>query len=268
MPSSYTHFAIAKEALRLSPIPIPSPRLYFFGSHGADFCFFYRPLGLSELNFGRFLHGAGGYDFFSVLRLCAKDEGVFSYALGYITHYAADVTFHPYVYAHARTPLSHTRMEGAIDAHFYALNQTHALPTQRLSTCFEPPKNADAQFYNAQPTKDELSLLYLPYALVCVRTGRAPLQRNAFFKAAPTYLSYLRASKKILQKPSAGALNLSHRTWQYPKAPHIQTTDGADELFVRSLQLCKTLFSAFSCAVQTDSPPPKPLFSKHFLHGV
>ena len=98
MPAAYTHFAVARETFLRLPQPlqnkIRSPELYFFGAQGADFCFFYRAFRPSEINFGRFLHNKGSYGFFRTLLPCAgRDGALFDYALGYLTHYAADCVF-------------------------------------------------------------------------------------------------------------------------------------------------------------------------------
>ena len=103
MPAAYTHFSVAAEVFRRLPEEIrgniSSLRLYFFGAQVADYCFFYRAFRASEINFGRFLHNRGSFDFFKALLLFSdRNSDLFSYALGYITHYAADCIFHPYVY--------------------------------------------------------------------------------------------------------------------------------------------------------------------------
>ncbi len=113
MPSSITHQLIAEETLSRLPASLQTaveaaPDEYFFGCQGPDFLFFYRIGNRSEYNLGKFMHRNCVYDVFCLFLRVLRGEFaefslrertcVLSYALGYITHYCADSTFHPFVY--------------------------------------------------------------------------------------------------------------------------------------------------------------------------
>ena len=125
MPASYTHFLVAREGLKrlsksLQNIATQHPALYYFGAQGADFCFFQPTIYRKEQNLGSFLHRDGGFSAFETLLDFSRwEERALAYALGYVTHYATDSTFHPYVYATAGTStLRHTRLEHVLDVRF------------------------------------------------------------------------------------------------------------------------------------------------------
>ena len=78
---------------------ITAPLRYYAGAQGGDCFFIYRPLRKKGFNLGKLLHRRNVYAFFSAAREYAENTGDYSYILGYITHYAVDTVFHPYVYA-------------------------------------------------------------------------------------------------------------------------------------------------------------------------
>ncbi len=142
MPSSITHQLVAEEAIALLPARAQeairnAPDEYALGAQGPDWLFFYRIGSKKEYNFGKFLHRYRVYDvfclFFRLLlqedndgrvpRLSARqwDEAL-AYILGYITHYAADSTFHPFVYRYMEEygcqKFDHQQMENDWDVYF------------------------------------------------------------------------------------------------------------------------------------------------------
>lgn len=142
MPSSITHQLIAEEVLPLLPpegnaAALAAPDEYFLGAQGPDFLFFYRIGSKSEYNLGKFMHRYRVYDLFLLLlRALGGDEKdpqlprfseedrtrVLAYAMGYLTHYCADTTFHPFVYRYLETNRAHKRvhqqMENDWDVYF------------------------------------------------------------------------------------------------------------------------------------------------------
>lgn len=103
MPTSITHQLLAEKIYAVLPEKIareiPSLPHYYLGAQGPDICFLYKPLSPGNENFGRFLHAVAPLSFFRILWQDSRKDGfVRSYAYGYLTHYAADVVFHPAVY--------------------------------------------------------------------------------------------------------------------------------------------------------------------------
>ena len=138
MPSSITHQLIAEETLKRLPEELQkiienSPDEYYLGAQGPDVFFFYRIGNRSEYNLGRFLHRYRVYDVFSFFLKAITDdvpprftpasrEKALSYILGFITHYCADSTFHPFVYNYLDKTKSakrvHQMMENDWDVYF------------------------------------------------------------------------------------------------------------------------------------------------------
>ena len=181
MPTSYTHHYIASKALATLPsatkqiISLYLP-LYFFGAQGADFCFFYAYLPRKKKNLGSYLHRQGGYPTFCVLKsLAARDLKMLAYTLGYATHYAADVTFHPHVYARAGTSLwKHARIESALDERIKAfpLNEKHV------------------QLWGKGLTAEDEAVLFTAYSAIAVKCGFPALEKPAFLRAIERFNTY------------------------------------------------------------------------------
>lgn len=72
---------------------------FYAGAQGGDCFFLYRPLSGNKNNLGRLMHRKNIYGFFCAAKDYAEKTGDYSYIFGYITHYAADTVFHPFVYA-------------------------------------------------------------------------------------------------------------------------------------------------------------------------
>ena len=261
MPAAYTHFSVAEKVLRRLPEGfrenISSLRLYFFGAQGADFCFFYRAFRTSEINFGRFLHNRGSFDFFrSLLLFAGRDPDIFSYALGYITHYAADCTFHPYVYyISGHSPVRHSRAEGALDFYFREKSDDEELDRFR-------------RYFNADIAPRETSALFTLYAVATARAERDPLIKSSFLKSIKNFRAYTRFSTHMFVKKDARLLNAEGNEWQYPDDKNIVMTDGADQLFVRSVEESISLIKEFARCIKNRESLKKEFFGKNFLSGL
>ena len=243
MPANYTHHLIASKALeRLPPATQNIIRLYlplyFFGAQGADFCFFYRFLSPKSKNFGSYLHRKGGYTAFCVLKsLSARDLKLLAYTLGYVTHYAADVTFHPFVYAHAKKSMwMHARIESTMDLQF---RQSISLPDHH------------AELLGQRLTAEEETNLFTAYGAIAVKCGFPPLQKPAFLRSITRFHSY----------PPFPALLFSKQQRIYPPKE-------ADELFTKAVDLSGVLLSELLTCIKKQTPPPKDLFGKNYLTGI
>ena len=263
MSATYTHHLVAAQAFALLPPSVqtvvePHFPLYFFGAQGADFCFFYRFLRPKTKNLGSFLHRQGGYNAFCVLsKLSARCLGLFAYSLGFITHYAADVTFHPFVYAQAgKSALKHSRIEGAMDVYF---RQSALLPERY------------APFLRKKLTNEETLHLFTAYSLIAQACGFPALQLSSFLRAVTLFNAYPPLSSALIPSKNSrlfkSAVNAENLPWTHPttKREHL---DGADELLKKAVDFTSELFQAFCTSVQTQTPPPKALFGKNYLTGI
>ena len=235
MPSAFSHFIFASQVLEQTPAPLKELLydhlpLYFFGAQGADFCFFYP----AKDNLGAHLHRQAIYDTFRVLKVFArKSPSLHAYALGYITHYAMDTTFHPHVYASGGDkPLRHSRIEALLDLHL-----STTLPKSQYTSCFR-----------AKLSKKEKELLFLLYVSIALKTDATPPKQAPFFRAISLF-------NATLPLP-----NLVFHTF----APSLLTElFDPDLLFDKSLSTALSLFMAFE-----NNTLSKRDFNKNFLTGV
>ncbi|MBQ8308277.1 MAG: zinc dependent phospholipase C family protein [Clostridia bacterium] len=242
MPAFHTHFFIARETLKRFPDPIrekiqPYLPLYFFGAQGADFCFFYPIRSGFSQNLGSYLHRKGGYGAFTVCKAFASQPSLFAYSLGYITHYAADTVFHPYVYHLAgRSPLRHTRIEGAFDAFFKA-----RYPQETETAEFLRPK------LSARPKND----LFLLYAAISARVGFPPLDKKAFYRAISLFNAYLPLSSRSLGAKNSALVNA--------------LAAKGNLFFERALRRSLAIGAEFCLAVKNKTSLSYEVFGKSYL---
>ncbi|MBQ8323197.1 MAG: zinc dependent phospholipase C family protein [Clostridia bacterium] len=266
MSASYTHHLIASRVFSVLPAPLhaavePYLSLYFFGAQGADFCFFC-PLtdGVKKpINFGSYLHRYGGFSAFNVCKLfSARDEALFSYSLGYITHYAADVAFHPFVYATAgKSPLRHSRVERAIDL-FLQKNLSQ--------------EDVHKKFYGKKPCENERQTLFLLYAAFAAVNRLPVLKKSAFFRSFSLFNAYLPRSSAVLSAKNTRLINaLSNKgnaEWANPAATSLKSRDGALELFEKSVKNALSAIEEFSFAVKNKTALSFAVFGKNYLSGL
>lgn len=143
MPASFVHQSVAGEALkRLSSPPgedvLPAA---LAGAEGPDPLFFSLAPAVSgpyPPRVGSALHTKNTADFLLALcEACAGDALLRAYCLGFFTHYAADTTFHPFVYAHSVTPdgkysgTLHCTLEHGLETlHYRRTGHASGLPVQ------------------------------------------------------------------------------------------------------------------------------------------
>lgn len=105
MPEGYTHVRTAQHAAQLAGYTPASPQAFATGANGPDILFVYqlwkpkarRTPDLPTL--GNIMHRDKTGAFVLDLVQNAATPAQKDYALGFLTHYAADSTVHPYVYA-------------------------------------------------------------------------------------------------------------------------------------------------------------------------
>lgn len=231
MPTALTHYLIAKKALSLLPVTLSSKvdeRLYYFGAQGGDPLFFYPVKGYGSL--GRFLHGARVRDFFLFLRR-QTDPAVFSYALGYVTHYCADTFFHPDVFRRSGAKGEKEDLSAILKHH--AIEHAYDGAYSRLFLNANP-----ARFRLAYP-KGDISAVRSAYGRY-LRLSGIPFYAGAFdFSVRAFYL-----------------LN-SRRTPLYRS----RLAENAGEKFERCVSRTVELIQAFVDGEIGEA------FSRHFLTG-
>lgn len=103
MPEGYTHVRTANRAAALAQLEIAHPAAFASGANGPDIFFCYRAWKSGEKRgenlpaLGERLHDENTGAFLRALVKYAATPAQRSYALGFLSHYAADCTVHPYV---------------------------------------------------------------------------------------------------------------------------------------------------------------------------
>ena len=136
MPAAYIHENIAKTALsKINDVPEYIKKdmdAFEMGAQGPDFLFYYDILKFwnkdsSPNSLGNDMHNKRINDFFKTVLPAAKEHGgaAPAWLCGFVTHYAADTTIHPFVYARtdnsdgSRNLTGHLVIESQFDTWYY-----------------------------------------------------------------------------------------------------------------------------------------------------
>lgn len=138
MPEAYTHLRIARAALVAARMSVPCQNAYETGAQGPDPLLAAHALGRRKSDLpalARRMHTQDCGAFLVLLLQNATTPAQRSYALGFLMHYAADTTLHPYVLALSapgavyERAFGHGFCEAALDSFFYqADNGKTAVP--------------------------------------------------------------------------------------------------------------------------------------------
>ena len=295
MPSSITHQLIAEEALRLLP-PFAKaaaerfPDEYFLGCQGPDVFFFYRIGNKSEYNLGKFMHRYRVYDVFSLFSDALRgkegaprfDEAeraqAFSYVLGYITHYAADTAFHPFVYAYLEKyrcqKREHQQMENDWDVWF--LREKKNAEAEKFRFAFSPKKII------RDGTAARL------YAYLAQRLEREEVTKARFARGVKNFSRYLKFFHGKCYSAQRGwertekffhARRYLSRPYprEIPEPAYLAGEDffslsegrghSADELFALAVKKAARLAALFTETLETGAELPREEFSNGLLTG-
>jgi hypothetical protein len=154
MPASITHQLVAEKVFsllddKIKPI-ILDLGAYYTGAQGGDPFFLYKPLS-KHYNLGKKMHRENPLEFFTQVKAVFSTLSPVgkSYYLGYITHYATDTLFHPFVYGLERHLKSqgfvrkkdnpHFLIEKDIDVFLY--QEVFSLPAKNYRLPFFPNEN-------------------------------------------------------------------------------------------------------------------------------
>lgn len=292
MPSSYTHQLIAEQIAEALPENIKSrvsfmPE-YFFGAQGGDVFYFYNIAGGGK-NIGKYFHRKNIYGVFTSFARSAGtcDPRALSYIAGYITHYAADTVFHPYVYWLSKTEKERTGRKK---------DNFHALAESDFDGYFvRRYKRSGVNEYEFPVKYGDLDLkAVFPVLAEAVACGGGEIKERRFFRAAKRFFSFqnffsdrrfrrgrtLFGAEKFLHLPHVFSglyrrenydlryVNGERREWYYPAEPALTSRESADELFERSVKEGVRLICAFFIAAEGNEPLKKEDFGKHFLTGL
>lgn len=293
MPAQYTHQIIAETIFERLPEnvrdTITSLPAYWLGAQGGDMYYFFRIRKGKERNLGTYLHNRGIYEVFSSFLKAARGEdgAAWSYIAGYITHYAADAVFHPYVYAlMGRFSREEPAWRG----------KRHAYIESDLDSYFiEKYRNASVREYVSPVSKKDADAL--PYDLmreVCRENGssgfseralRSAFKRFFLFERLFTDRSYRRRKfftgvenafrlphvfSSLYRRPDYDerCLNRDCAEWTNPSDTAFSSKESADRLFERSVREGVRLIDTFFICMEGGTPLPREDFGKGFLTGA
>ncbi len=285
MPSLFTHTLIAEDVLARLPENVRAAAkdlpAFLLGAQGGDVFFFCRAKdgGGKRRNLGRSLHREDVYARFCALAEAARRAGDFSYAAGYVCHYAADTIFHPYVYAlcaqlsaeNARVHW-HTCIESDLDTLFLA---AHGRPVQEQALSPRYGElNFAALYPQAAPLCAGLSERAFRAAVrrfyLYARGIRDPrFARRKFFAGAEKVLHAPRLLSTLYRRaePDPRFLNAEGKEWRAPAQPAFCSREGAAALYERAVREGADLVRAFYLHTQ-GAPLPEKTFNKNFLTGA
>lgn len=285
MPNSYTHQLIAEDALAdiggITCLP-----MYFFGAQGPDPMFFYRYFAMRKVSPGKLLHREHIRESFAAMSECARSRPeTLDYILGYISHYAADTVFHPFVYYIADVRggtgmdrnITHTRVERDLDTYFLSLR---GVRMHRYSLPFSE-KDVDT---------------HIVAAVMGAALGGMGLavREHDVERAVSRYFRYIRGTydgtgmRRRVSDVMGGigikpfsllgalfsrdvydvrSLNLGRSEWHFIDDPLLTRTDSADDLYARAVKRSSELADIFRFCTEMGSELPEELFALNFLTG-
>lgn len=267
MPASYIHQCVAESACdALSMFAPPSLRsAVLAGSEGPDPLFF-SVLTPNIPKLGSILHTRKTDDFLLALAdACKGSELARAYCCGFFTHYAADTTFHPFVYAHSLTEdggyssTAHCTLEHQIETLHYR-RQGHAagLPmqmagfaqlssTQKDEIAHALSAAIDRVFPGDTPGFAKVRGSFEDAVHLCnllrSETGRKFRMLGAMLK--PFHLDApLHAHMMPAQPPEHDITNDAHMPWSSIWTPELTRTESFDDLYCAAVSRAKALILA------------------------
>jgi len=271
MPASYTHQCIARDAAAsLGLFAGEQLRAALTaGSEGPDPFFFSLipvPGAPSAPKLGSLMHTKKTGDFLiALLKACARSEITRAYACGFIAHYAADTTFHPFVYAHSRDDQGvysgtvHCTLEHGLETLLYRRRgHSSGVPQQMAGYIRLTKENKDEI---ARALSDALDTVYPEHRLGYPRVRRS-FEDASFFCTllrSPSGRRYrafgalaavagldkaLHAHMMPAQPPKTDIANDAHAPWASPWEPQKTRTESFDELYCAAVARAKALIPA------------------------
>lgn len=286
MPASYVHQCIASAACdSLSLYTRPELRsAVLAGSEGPDPLFF-SVLAPAVPKVGSILHTQKTDDFLLALAdACRSSELTRAYCCGFFTHYAADTTFHPFVYAHSLTDdgayssTAHCTLEHQLETlHYRRQGNASGLPVQMagIAALKGHQKNEIARALSAA-----IDRVFPGEALGYHRVRRSlddcvglctllRSERGVKFRALGAMLhpfhldAPLHAHMMPAEPPEHDIMNDAHRPWASIWTPEAVRTDSFSDLFSIAVSRAATLAAAADGYMRGESS----YASLRALHG-
>ncbi|HIX07694.1 MAG TPA: zinc dependent phospholipase C family protein [Candidatus Borkfalkia faecipullorum] len=287
MPAEYTHQLIAEQIYAGLPEGVRSEitdlSAFYLGAQGADVFYFVNYS--KKPNIGKYLHNRRAYEFFTALLGEAKGGTAFSYAAGYLTHYAADTVFHPFVYAMTQQfmrefPDKKVRWHGYIESDLDTLfvREYAKVPVQEYR-CPVREQNFDlheisdlmrrvcAKFPVPRFTEEEFGRGVRRYfRFEKMLTDKRFRRRKVIFRMEQI-LHLPKVLSCLFRREETDARLKEVTSWKNPSAPE-PCEEGPEQLFSRAVAEGIRLICLFFECGKKGIPLPFAPFNKGHLSGI
>ena len=236
MPEGYTHLRTARRAAKAAHYTIHCPEAFAAGANGPDalFCFeVWKPARKRSVNLpelGNRMHEENTGAFLKSLLSHVKTRAQIDYALGFLSHYAADTVLHPYVAAVCQPGMpyagagGHGYFEIALDSTLHAEDTGSALiPAGDTSPMMPGPDLAEVtallhtcllEGYGMDVTVEHLAdAFYHLYRVRGLFPSRWGIRRALFWLVEPLFGGRGFITGHVSPRQLAGNLP---ETWQNP----------------------------------------------------
>lgn len=289
MPNIITHKIFAEEVLKkcqkkdIKEIIQKHLQLYYIGSNGPDFLFFYHAKPWEayknhSLNrIGSRLHSEGINAFYtSAIASVQKEKDLFvkeaqvAYLMGHLCHWSLDMKTHPYIFHKSGEDSSlHHRFESMMDTMMlkkYYHMDIRDFPTYEICEFDDEMLKAIARIY-VPAIKDTFNEEIKVYQLREALTSWKEIQKMLHDPKAKK-IKFLKAVEKVLRRPWAisgnvvpveiddtfDVLNEQKEAWLHP-CDHQETSDASfQELFDEAIDQAVVLLDKVYGCVEYDAP--------------
>ena len=256
-----------------------------FGAQVPDLLYLYTFWKKSEPNLGVFVHRHNDCAVFESFRRHADSLADDSFVYGYLSHYAFDITVHPYVYWLENRYLAEEDREKKSKFHFRIEADLDVFLYRKF---FGEMYYSFPYAEESDPGRENRTEIYLLLRDMFREVFRREVDRKKFERSWANYLRFNRikadplfwkrkflltaenlfglrhTSSMMLQRkdPDERVLNLAHEPWQNPFETGSQHTEDFFALFERALALAEELCGAF------DRGEIDGRFGLHLLHAT
>lgn len=266
MPASYVHQCVAARAGESLFPHAPERDALLAGAEGPDPLFYsIMPTPGSPIapRLGSILHTQKTDDFaLALCDACAPSALTRAYACGFLTHYATDTTFHPFVYARSRTPSggyssnAHCLLEHQLETlHFRREGHAEGLPVQMagVAALSDESRMEIARAFSAAISRvfperamrpERIKKSFDDAVALCrlLRSEDGKKYQTLGALLRPFRLDFaLHAHMMPLTPPDTDIANDSHTPWASIWTPDEVRTESFDDLFAAACARAREL---------------------------
>lgn len=297
MPSTVTHQIFASQLLEKMNWSQINLDAYYLGAQGGDMLYFYHPLKrIRKFNLGLILHKEKIYEYFSELLNYQTNHGndiTLSYIYGYLTHYALDITLHPFIYYEEFKYRTITKSKIRRKDHIHYLIEAD-LDAYLLKSIFNSNKKSFNYDKIINKDGDYLIELYYLFKNVFSKIYNTDISIKPFTKSVHSFIKYYKLltnrshlKRKIVmafekisfsrhrlsylfskEEENETHFNLKHDEWHYLVQPSLKKNDSLLDLYMKSFAVAEEVILRFQESLNHRTNLPFFEFSRHFHNGV